>query len=390
MTGAGGAARPGAGDAARPFRLTAVISSLEAGGAERIMAILTEAWAARGWEVTLLLTLAKPAQDPFFKLDPRVTARHLDLYRPSRGLREAVSANLRRARVMRRAIRTSRPDLVLAFAIETNVLTILATLGLGVPVVVEEHIHSSWPPLRRRWQLLRLATYPLASSVVALTPSALAALGLARGRRGRVIPNPVMPPPAGSTAPTDAPVIVAMGRLVPQKGFDMLLDAFAKIAGNHPRWNLAIWGDGPDRAALERQRDALGLMGRVALPGTTQAPNDELRAASAFVMSSRREGFPTVLGEAMACGLPVVSFDCPSGPRELIRDGIDGLLIPPDDVDALAAGMARLMDDSELASRLASRAPEVVERFSLASVLGLWDAVFAEVAGPVATAPGKR
>jgi GalNAc-alpha-(1->4)-GalNAc-alpha-(1->3)-diNAcBac-PP-undecaprenol alpha-1,4-N-acetyl-D-galactosaminyltransferase len=371
----------------RPFRLTAVIGSLEAGGAERIMAILTEAWAARGWEIVLLLTLADPAEDPFFEVDPRVKLRHLDLYRPSRGLRDAVGGNLRRLQVMRRAIRASRPDVVLAFMVETNVLTILATLGLRVPVVVEEHIHSSWPPLPRQWRLLRLVTYPMASSVVALTPSALATLGLARGRRGRVIPTPVMPAPTGSADPADPPVIVAMGRLVPQKGFDMLLDAFVKVAGRHDRWNLEIWGEGPDREALERRRDALGLAGRVTFPGRTQAPYDVLRRGSFFVMSSRREGFPTVLGEAMACGVPAVSFDCPSGPRELIRDGVDGLLIPPNDVDGLADGIERLISDQNLMHDLSSRAPEVVHRYALSTVLERWDALFAEVSdrapGPV-------
>src|SRR5918999_4421072 len=121
----------------RPFRLTAVINSLGAGGAERMMAILTEAWAARGWEIELILTLAGPSEEPFFKPDPRIAVRHLDLYRPSRGLRDAVRGNLRRLRVMRHAIRASRPDAVLSFMVETNVLTVLATLGLGVPVVVQ-------------------------------------------------------------------------------------------------------------------------------------------------------------------------------------------------------------------------------------------------------------
>jgi glycosyltransferase involved in cell wall biosynthesis len=280
---------------------------------------------------------------------------------------------------MRGAIRASRPDAVLAFMVETNVLTVLATLGLRVPVVVQEHIYSSWPPLAAPWRLLRLLTYPVASSVVALTPSALATLGLARGRRGRVVPNPVLPVPPEAVGPADPPVIVAMGRLVPQKGFDMLLGAFARVAAAHDRWSLEVWGDGPERASLERRRDELGLAGRVTFPGRTSVPYDVLRRASLFVMSSRREGFPMVLGEAMASGVPVVSFDCPSGPRELIRDGIDGLLIPPEDVDALAAGMERVIMDPDLASRLASRAPEVVERFSLASVLERWDGIFAEV-----------
>jgi glycosyltransferase involved in cell wall biosynthesis len=334
-----------------------------------------------------VVTLAKSADEQFFDVDPRVHVKHLDLYRPSRGLREGIRANLRRVRTLRRAIRASRPDAVLAFTLETNVLTLLASLGPGVPVVVEEHIFSSWPPLKLRWRLLRLVTYPLASSVVALTPSALATLGLARGRRGRVVPNPVLAPPPSTVSPADPPVIVAMGRLVPQKGFDMLLDAFAPVAARHPEWSLEIWGEGPDRQELELRRDELGLASRVRFPGITPDAHDVLRRASIFAMSSRREGFPMVLGEAMACGVAVVSFDCPSGPRELIRDGIDGLLIPPDDVEAFAGGMERLIDDRDLASRLASRAPEVVERFSLSSVLELWDDIFVEVG---ATSAGAR
>ena len=365
------------------------MDSLGAGGAERIMAILTEAWAARGWEIELLLTAPDPPKE-FVSVDPNVTVRRLDLFRPSRGLRDAIRGNVRRIRTIRHAIRASRPDLVLSFLVETSVLTILATRGLKVPVIVEEHIHSGWPPLKRSWHLLRLFTYPLASCVVALTPSALSALGFARGRRGRVIPNPVLPPPPGSRNPKDPPVIVAIGRLVAQKGFDMLLDAFAKVAAGHPRWMLEIWGEGPDLAALERHRDGLGLRDRVTFAGRTGRPYDVLRGASIFVLSSRREGFPTVLGEAMACGVPVVSFDCPSGPRELIRDGTDGILVPAEDVDALAAGLERLIRDPELATRLASRATEVVDRFSLDRVLALWDETFSMAAGIPVTGPRDR
>jgi GalNAc-alpha-(1->4)-GalNAc-alpha-(1->3)-diNAcBac-PP-undecaprenol alpha-1,4-N-acetyl-D-galactosaminyltransferase len=363
----------------RPFRLTAVIGSLVAGGAERMMATLTEAWAAAGWDVELILTLAAPSEIPFFAIDPRVKVRQLDLYRPSQRRRDRLLGNLRRLQVMRRAIRASQPDVVLAFMIEINVLTILATRGMGVPVIVEEHIYASWPPLSRRWRIARLLTYPLASSVVALTPAALATLGLARGRRGRVIPNPVLAPPPSSVARADPPIIVAMGRLVPQKGFDMLLDAFAPVVARHPGWSLEIWGEGPDRALLEGRRDALGLGGSVRFPGVTPRADEVLRRASIFVLSSRREGFPMVLGEAMANGVPSVSFDCPSGPRELITDGVDGLLVPANDVDALSSALERLVVDRNLARRLGERATGVVERYSLAAILEQWSAIFAEV-----------
>ncbi len=353
------------------------------------MTLLTAAWVDRGWEVVLLLTLAGPTQRAFFEPDPRVRVQHLDLYRESHGVVDALVSNVRRIRVMRAEIRASKPDIVLSFLTEANVLTILASLGLRVPVVVEEHIYAAWPPLPLTWRLLRLMTYPMAASVIALTPSALAALGPARGQRGRVIPNPVLPPPPGKIAPDEPPVIVAIGRLVPQKGFDFLLAAFAKVTTVHRDWRLEIWGEGPERAPLEKLRDSLGLSSQVTLPGRTREPYEVLRRASLFVMSSRREGFPTVLGEAMSCGLPVLSFDCPSGPREFIRDGVDGLLVPPGDVGALAAGIERLIEDRKLAHDLSSRAPEVVERFALSKALEQWDAVFTEVSGRGVGLPGR-
>jgi glycosyltransferase involved in cell wall biosynthesis len=345
------------------------------------MTILTDAWAARGWDVTLVLTLAHPGDAPFFEPNPRIRVQALDLAAPSRSILGAVGNNLRRVRALRRAIRESDPDVVLAFLTDNNVLSILASPGLGVPVVVEEHIYSAWPPLSWPWRFIRVLTYPFAASVVALTPAALATLGPAQGRHGSVIPNPVLPPPRLDAAPEQPPLVIALGRLVPQKGFDMLLAAFARVAAAHPDWRLEIWGEGPQRAALERQRASLGLEERVLLPGRTPDPYQVLRRASLFVMSSRREGFPTVLGEAMASGLPVLSFDCPSGPRDLIRDGVDGVLVPAGDVDALADWMERLVLDRALAERLAARAPEVLERFSLPSVLARWDALLSDVTG---------
>jgi len=115
------------------------------------------------------------------------------------------------------------------------------------------------------------------------------------------------------------------------------------------------------------------------MPGTIRNPGAVLRKADFFVMSSRFEGLPLALLEALACGLPAVSFDCPTGPREIIRDGIDGLLVPPENVDALAAAMDRLISNPLERQRMAERAPEVLERFGVDIVMAKWDALIKQI-----------
>jgi glycosyltransferase involved in cell wall biosynthesis len=144
-------------------------------------------------------------------------------------------------------------------------------------------------------------------------------------------------------------------------------------------WGLVILGEGPERAALESCVRALGLERRVLLPGQAGNMHDWYKRASLFVLSSLFEGFPVVLLEAMAAGVPVVSFDCAAGPREIIRHGVDGVLVPVGDETALAKSMRALMNDARLRAEMAGHAIAVRERFSEERVLALWDEAFKAV-----------
>jgi glycosyltransferase involved in cell wall biosynthesis len=164
-----------------------------------------------------------------------------------------------------------------------------------------------------------------------------------------------------------------MGRLNPQKGFDLLLQAFARCAEKHADWSLMILGEGDERPRLEAMASDLGIKDRVTMPGLVKDPLRILRGTDLFVLSSRYEGFPMALVEAMACKLPVISTDCPSGPRDIVRDGVNAILVPPNDVNALAGAMDRLMANQAERQRLGANAVQVIERFSVEKVMNIWD-----------------
>ena len=359
-------------------RLTFVIHQISAGGAERVLTLLANELCKKGWSVTLL-TFDSGSEPVFFELHSGVQHWPLSLMREQGGWWKAIKVHFLRPWVLRRAIRKSRPDAVIAFLERMNILTLMATIGLKIPVIVSERNHPAFNT-SKFLSLSRQAVYKMSACLVLQTHDAGAFFSSSIPKS--VIPNPILVPeyPAPVLkSEASSQTLVAMGRLCSQKGFDFLLNAFAPLGNKFPDWVLEIWGEGAQRGNLECLRDELGLRERVRFPGLTKEHYKTMAEADIFVLSSRYEGFPNVLGEAMACGLPVVSFDCPSGPSEMIQDGVNGLLVPPENIQELSSSLERLMASGELRNTLGEQARKITESYSLNKIVQSWEELISEV-----------
>jgi GalNAc-alpha-(1->4)-GalNAc-alpha-(1->3)-diNAcBac-PP-undecaprenol alpha-1,4-N-acetyl-D-galactosaminyltransferase len=370
----------------RVARVMLVISSLRCGGAEHVMSAIANYWAGRGWQVTLV-TL-DPTSTDFFPIHPLVERIGMGVSGVSHTSWEAVRNTVTRLGRLRKVIRSARPEVIVSFMPPTTILSLTAGWLERVPVVVSERADPGQYSLPRFWSAMRRLAYPRAGAVVVQTPEVLRwAERFVPQRVVHIIPNFVaVPHPAGTPEADRPPLekeglrhVVAMGRFNSQKAFDILIRAFAKSSVGRPEWRLTILGDGEDRKQLELLIKDLGVTSVVRLPGRVANPGIYLSAADLFVLSSRYEGFPNALLEAMAVGLPVIATNCESGPSHIVQHEVDGILVPVENVDALASAMAVLMDDASLRKRLGERATAVSERYAIDSIMSRWESLLNEV-----------
>lgn len=352
-----------------------VLAGLGAGGAERVVSLISGRWVEEGHRVTVI-AFDRVDAPVFHAIDPRICLVRLGIEPGGGGRLAGVRAVLRRIAALRRTLADVAPDVTISFLTKINVLTLLASLGTGRRVIVSERNNPRMQQASRVWTLLLARLHWRAEGIVMQTRASLACLGAAARRRASVIPNPISVHPVEGP-PRDGHVLAATGRLTWQKGFDMLIDAFALVAPAYPDWTLAIWGEGEDRPLLEKRIARHRMADRISLRGNSRSPDEWVGQADAFVLSSRYEGFGNVLGEAMAGGLPVAAFNCDFGPAEMIRPEEDGLLVPCDDVPGLAGALGRLMGDGELRARLGEAARRSARRYRPEAIQQRWDDLLA-------------
>lgn len=374
------------GSTERSVRIAFFLSELDAGGAQRTVINIVNALPADRFAVKLVVGNGRGGARSWLS-DPS-TVVDLDCMHTRNtlwGLRAFLAAE--------------RPDVLFATMIDANIVAALAARFVrerpGL-ILRESNSHRARGDigfLRRRavgW------AYPQADAVVALSHGVGREL-ISDYRLDPVrvvtIHNPIdvagwsqradaarkTSPPWGNFG-GGGPVLIGIGRLIRQKGFDLLLRALAKCEGAGRRARLVIVGEGPERPALTAIAAELGVADRLLMPGFIADSAAWYAHGDLFVLPSRWEGFGHVIVEAMACGLPVIAFDCPYGPVDILGDGEGGILVPPEDVDALARSIDSLLGAQEARNRLAADALRVADRFSQQRIAGQYSRLIESVA----------
>lgn len=339
-----------------------VIPTLSHGGAERVMSELANIWSSQGHEIHLIL-LAEGEQ--FYLLADNIIIHRLGFKINQNPIQKLFSL-LKMLIQLRKLISKLNPSFVLSFMNKYNIFTLISTYGLKQRIIVSER-DSPTEKLPDITNKLRKATYPLAYGVITQTELSKLFIQNEIGNKNTIsIPNPLKEISFDSNIKKEK-IILNVGRLVPKKGQHHLLEAFAKM--NLPDWKLVLLGEGDLRKELEKRVSELGLDNNVMMPGAVKNIDEWLQKSSIFAFPSLFEGFPNALAEAMASGLACVSFDCDTGPRDLIQDGKNGFLIQVGDVELLTNRLHSLVIDDSLRmqfSHEAKKIGETLNRYNIA------------------------
>ncbi len=368
------------------MKLIFLVSDLHLwGGGERVAVLMANHYAAKGIETTLL-SVGKPGGVFRFEIDPKVSVNYLNiplqnggkLYRKIesffaiRRYFQVVLTEFAKEEDSTRILGNNSPTILLAMG--NFPMLLAATISKGDYLDTIGCPHSQYNAIRGIWRFLRWLLYSRLDILVPLTYRDLPFLKK-HNPKTRVIPNPVTFYPE-QTAQLENKLILAVGRMDYPKGYDLMLYVFERFCKKNNDWKLKIIGEGPLKSTIEKMAISKGVDDRLTISPSTNQIEKEYLTASIFLMTSRSEGFPMVLLEAQACGLPIVTFDCETGPAEIVHHGIDGFLVRPNDFDEMSDRMLELANDLAKRKTFGSSARENVKRFLPEEIFREWDEVF--------------
>jgi len=311
---------------------------------------------------------------PFYLLADGIKLEKLSLLKNSTSIFRALANNITRIEVIRKKLIEIDPDIVISFMSETNIVSTICCRIINKPIIIAERI--SYDFLKSRiWVILRKLVYRFSNALIVQTRSDQK--NYSGISNTFVINNPLNITEMRFDKPKEEKIILAVGRLDKQKGFDRLIKAFSHL--DHQDWKLAIIGEGSERNYLEKLIYDLNLKDYVSMPGRTKAIGKWYQKSSIFVLSSRFEGFPNVLCEAMAYGCACVSFDCIAGPNEIITDKVDGYLVKNGDINALAEKLDFLMNNPEERRRISKESMKIGDRLNIDSIMIKWDNIIENI-----------
>ncbi len=346
------------------MRVCFLISQLQAGGAERVVSELANYFAES--DIFEVYIVSVEDKELFYNISGKVNVSNLGV----KNNKNPFFNSFQRITKTYKSLKSISPEVVISFMTSTNIETTIVSKLLNIPVIISERNNpkENTPNI---WKILRKTIYPFSSALVCQTIKS-AEFYRKWIKNIIVINNPIRN--INKTTVQKDKVVLAVGSFRHQKGFDVLIDSFAKIEKKYSdEWKLIIVGEGKERNFFEKKIKAFGFEKNIMLPGKTNKIDEYYSKASIFVLSSRWEGMPNVLMEAMAHGLPCIAFDCNYGPAELIENEITGILVPPENGEKLTKMMEILMIDEGKRKFLGENAKKITQTHSLGIIAGKWE-----------------
>ncbi|MBD5546111.1 MAG: glycosyltransferase family 4 protein [Lachnospiraceae bacterium] len=355
----------------KQIHIAMLIGSLTKGGAERVLVNLADYFAGKGYLVTMVTQYQKEDEYPLNEKVKRVIS---DITKEETTGSRIINF-VRRFRKLRNIWKSEKPDLILSFIGKNNMMAILTSRFLNIPVAVSVRAEPAMEYYNAWMRFMARHLFAKTAGVILQTRQCFAFFPKKVRDKAVILKNPVSSSffrerYEGEREKT----IVAVGRIDENKNHEMLIKAFTGIAEEFPEYKLIIYGEGDCREKLMKMAEELGYADRILLPGSIDHVSDAIYKTRVFVLPSNSEGVPNTLIEAMLMGLTVVSTNCPcGGPADLIEDGVNGILIPVGDVELLTEKLQYLINNLQIADVMGAKAMQTADIYQPEKVYGAWE-----------------